>query len=344
MPAPTLPSLLDAAFAARSALVDEAHDAAFRLFNGHLEGDPRWVVDLYGSSAVIYHHAAPLADVETDHDTNDDAEIDVVVERLQAHLPWLQAVVLKEREGTTDRERHGRIVWRRSGGAALATDVREHGVRYAVDLTMNQDAGFYLDTRALRGWLIDDSDGKAVLNAFAYTGSLGVAARAGGAARVLQTDLNPRFLRVAERSCALNGFPIGRKDLRAQDFWSFVRGAKLQGEAFHTVILDPPFFSATRGGTIDMTRDAPRLINKVRPLVRSGGTLAIVNNALFLSGAAFLEQLRALCEGGWMTIERFLDAPEDVTGYPGTRRRQPVVDPAPFAHSTKIALLSVRHR
>ncbi|MDA0700526.1 MAG: hypothetical protein O3A02_04900 [bacterium] len=39
------PLLFEAAVAARSALVDDAHATAFRLFNGHLEGDPRYVVD-----------------------------------------------------------------------------------------------------------------------------------------------------------------------------------------------------------------------------------------------------------------------------------------------------------
>ena len=49
--------------------------------------------------------------------------------------------------------------------------------------------------------------GKTVLNTFAYTGSLGVAARAGGAARVVHLDLSRAFLNVAKDSYARNGFP-----------------------------------------------------------------------------------------------------------------------------------------
>ena len=335
MSLPRPPSLIEDAVAARSSLIDEGHTAALRLFNGHLEGDPRYVIDAYGTTAVIYHRAEPRAG---------DGELEAVVARLRAVLPWLQAVVVKEREGATDEARRGRVVYERPGCAGLDTSIVEHGVRYAVELLLNHDAGFYLDTRLLRRWLIDTSHGKEVLNTFAYTGSLGVAAHAGGAARVLHTDLKARYLNVAKASYVLNGFPVARQDFQARDFWSFVRGAKLDGRRFDTVILDPPFFSTTPGGTVDLNRTSARLVNKLRPLVHSGGTLVAVNNSLFVSGAAFMHELETLCAGGWMTIERTIGVPEDITGYPSTRRGEPPVDPAPFDHATKIAVLTVRHR
>jgi 23S rRNA (cytosine1962-C5)-methyltransferase len=322
---------LAAAIAARAPLVDAAHEAAFRLFNGHLEGDPRWVIDAYGRTAVVYRHGA------------DDAAEAAVLETLRTCLPWLQTVVVKEREGP-DQERRGRVAFQAPGSAGPDTQITEHGVRYAVDARLNQDAGFYLDTRELRRWLLDHAEGKTVLNTFAYTGSLGVAALAGGAARVLQTDLRARFLEVAQASTALNGLPADRRDFVARDFFSFVRGAKLRGERFDVAILDPPFFSSTARGELDLNRDTTRLVNKLRPLVRSGGALVVVNNALFLSGAAFMAELEALCTGGWMAIEGLIGVPADVTGYPGTRVGAPPVDPAPFDHSTKIAVLGVRHR
>ena len=323
---------LEAALAARAPLVDAAHETAFRLFNGHLEGDPRWVIDAYGRTAVVYRHGVA-----------DDAGMGAVLEILPARLPWLTAIVVKEREGLYEARR-GRVAFRAPGGEGPDTQITEHGVRYAVDPHLNQDAGFYLDTRELRRWLLDHAEGKTVLNTFAYTGSLGVAALAGGAARVLQTDLNPRFLDVARASTALNGLSVEARDFVARDFFSFVRGAKLRGERFDIAILDPPFFSSTPRGELDLNRDTTRLVNKVRPLVRSGGTLIVVNNALFLAGAQFLAELEALCAGGWMTLEGLIDVPPDVTGYPETRVGEPPVDPAPFDHSTKIALLGVRHR
>lgn len=72
--------------------------------------------------------------------------------------------------------------------------IREWGVEYAIDLQLNRDSGFYLDNALLRKWLIDHCEGKRVLNTFSYTGSLGMAALAGGAIRIVQTDLNEKFL------------------------------------------------------------------------------------------------------------------------------------------------------
>lgn len=328
------PATLGDAIAARTPLVDADHRTAFRAFAGRDEGDPRYVIDAYGETAVVFHHDAPL---------DDDASA-ALARLVVEHLPWIRTVVLKEREGTTDEARRGRVVDAGTGPGRPDTSIREHDVRYVVDLLMNQDAGFYLDTRHLRRWLIDESDGASVLNTFAYTGSLGVAARAGGATRVLHTDLNRRFLNVAKASYALNGFPVDRRDFQARDFFSFVRGLKLRDERFDLVVLDPPFFSTTKGGTVDLNRNVTKLINKVRPLVRDGGRLVVVNNSLFVSGEAFMRDLETLCTGGWMTIERTIPVPPDVTGYPSTRRRDPITDPAPFDHSTKIVVLRVRHK
>ena len=336
------------AIAERTSLIDPSHRAAFRAFNGHLEGDPRYVVDVYATTAVIAHRPS-TPEGEAYRSAPGAApglapSLDDLIATLRVAFPWLTAVVVKERDGTTDEERRGRVVYEAPGGPGVATEVLEHGVRYALEPCMNQDASLYLDTRNLRRWLIDHADGADVLNTFAYTGSLGVAALAGGAASVLHTDLSRRFLSVAKRSHALNGFEIERKGFQARDFFSFVRGQKLQGARHDLAILDPPFFSSTAGGTVDLSRNLTRLVNKLRPLIRSDGRLIVVNNSLFVTGATFLQELEALCTGGWMSIERTIDVPDDVAGYPSTRRNDPVADPAPFNHSTKIVILTVRHK
>ena len=64
-----------------------------------------------------------------------------------------------------------------------------------MELRLNKDCGFYLDSALLRKWLLANAAGKRVLNTFAYTGSLGMSAAAGGASKVTQTDLNPNYLK-----------------------------------------------------------------------------------------------------------------------------------------------------
>ena len=331
MTSPDMLALLQQAVQARLPLPDSNHRAALRLFNGFLEGAPRLAVDLYGSTLVIFNHAEPP---ESLHPL-----ITAAQGWLLEQFPWLQAVILKERGGDAEARR-GRLVW----GSQPDDRICEEGVWYAVDLRMNQDAGFYLDTRPLRAWLRQQMDGKTVLNTFAYTGSLGAAALAGGAARVVQTDLNPRFLALAKATCALNGFPVAEADFPAGDFFRVAAWLKQAGEKFDCAILDPPFFSTTAAGRVDLNQSITRLINKLRPLVRSGGWLTVVNNALYVPGAEFSAGLEQLCEGGWLALESILPVPPDVTGYPHTRVGAPPVDPAPFNHPTKMAVLRVFHR
>jgi 23S rRNA (cytosine1962-C5)-methyltransferase len=222
--------------------------------------------------------------------------------------------------------------------------VREDGVWYRAELMLNQDASLYLDTRNLRRWARQRLAGKTVLNTFAYTGSLGVAAAAGGASRVVQTDRSRAFLNIAKDSCALNGLPVNKSDFISDDFFSVTSRLRRSGAQFDCVFVDPPFFSATTGGRVDLVGESQRVLNKVRPLVASGGWLAAVNNALFISGAGYLSLLEALCADGYLSIEELLTVPPDCTGFPETIVRSPPVDPAPFNHSTKIAILRVQRK
>jgi len=183
-----------------------------------------------------------------------------------------------------------------------------------------------------------------VLNTFAYTGSLGVAALAGGAARVVQLDLSRNFLNVAKTSYTLNGFPIRKADFVAEDFWVATGRMRRAGALFDCVFLDPPFFAAAATGTVDLASDFGRLIDKVRPLVADGGYLVAVNNALFVAGRDYFDQLEALCGTGFLALEELLPVPADVTGSAETRVDEPPVSPAPFNHPTKIAVLRVKRR
>lgn len=321
---------LAAALAARQAWLDGPHRGALRLFAGFYEGEPALVVDLYADTLVLHNYAAAAAD-------GADA-VRRAVAFYRGALPWLRAGVVKHRHAPDADDRRGVVAF----GDAPATEVTENGVRYRIDIRAARDAGFYLDTRGLRAFLKAELAGRTLLNAFAYTGSLGVAALAGGAARVVQLDASRAFLNVAKASCTLNGLPIRKGDFIAADFWVATSRLRRAEARFDCVVLDPPFFATAATGTVDLAHDADRLINKVRPLVADGGRLVAVNNALFLSGADYVALLRRLCASGHLALEAPIDVPEDVTGPAATRVDGPPVDPAPFNHPTKIAVLRVR--
>jgi len=331
MAAESLEQLLARAVAARADLFDSRHEGALRLFNGFYEGWPDLVADLYATTLVLYNYADP---------PEAGAVMPAAQSLLVAQLPWVRSVIVKTRQSPSPEARRGQQTY----GSEADRRIRELGVWHALDLRLNRDASLYLDTRNLRAWARRTLAGQTVLNTFAYTGSLGVAALAGGAARVVQLDRNRQFLNVGKTSYTLNGFPINKKDFLAGDFWPLVSQLKRGGARFDCVFVDAPFFSATDKGTVDLAQNSARLINKVRPLVNDGGRIVAVNNALFVSGQAYLQTLTSLCADGYLEIETFVPVPADVTGYPETVVRPPITDPAPFNHATKIAVLSVRRK
>ncbi len=324
---------LAAALAARSELFDPRHETAFRLFNGFYEGWPALVVDLYGRTLVLHNYA----DIPEDAD-----EVIAFAARFYAgQLPWLNAVLVKARHAGDEDARRGVLL----SGDTTDRFVSENGVWHRIDLRLNQDSSLYLDTRHLREWAKANLDGKAALNTFAYTGSLGAAAKAGGASRVVQLDLSRAFLNIGKDSYLRNGFRVQTKDFIAADFWPQISHLKREGARFDCVFVDPPLFSRTRHGTVDLVEGGQRLLNKVRPLINDGGTLVTISNALFVSGAAYLQMLETLCADGYLSVEALIPVPQDFIGYAQTSAAVILpTDPAPFNHPTKIAVLRVRRK
>jgi len=323
---------IDDAIAFRAEFFDERHETAFRLFNGFTEGSTDLVIDLYGKTLVIHNYA--------DKPERGIASVRAAEQVLPARLPWIQAIVVKTRNSQDPQQKRGSLVF----GEVADRKIRENGVWYAIDPMINRDASFYLDTRNVRIWAKEHLKDKSVLNTFAYTGSLGVASQAGGASRVVHLELNRNFLNLAKTSCTLNGFAINKRDFQVGDFWPRVNRLKAAEERFDCVFLDPPIYSATARGVVDLAKSYTRLINKVRPLINNDGYLVAINNALFVSGAAYLKEIESLCADGYLTIEELIPVPPDSTGKPQGPRAAPVTDPAPFNHSTKIAVLKVRRK
>jgi len=328
----SLADLVRAALSRRQAQPSAPHDAALCLFNGYAEGAAGLVLELFGQSLVLTSHAASTARED---------ELRALVEELRKELPFVRSALWKRR-GDDEELRRGKLLF--GSEADLERRISENGVRYALDLRLHQDAGFYLDTRELRAWLKRELGGRSLLNTFAYTGSLGVAAAAGGAREVVHVDRHRAFLNQAKASYALNGLPVARRDFVVGDFFAVSSDLRRQGRLFDCVVLDPPFFASTAGGRVDLVGDAERLLNKARPLVGDGGRLVVVNNALFVPGAEQMAMIERACKDGYLSLETIVPVPEDVVGFaPGGAPALPA-DPAPFNHPTKIAILAVRRK
>jgi len=356
-----LEALLSAGFSARSKMLSDLatqasevaetseQQSAFRIFNGMSEGYPELVLDIYGRSLVLHDHRREVDQESGPESEVPPAEILLSLELAREHFPFLETALWKTRHSLRQERRNGRILL--GEAKQLARRVIEDGVHYTIDLRLNRDASFYLDTRGLRAFAKKNLADKRVLNLFAYTGSLGVAAKAGQAGQVIQTDHNRKFLNLAKVSYGMNMWPVNKADFRIGDFFETVNRIRKEKLLFDCVILDPPFFSVTTQGRIDLENSMEKLINKVKPLVAHEGLLIAVNNGVFVSGQEYQSMLEALCEDGYMSFQERIPVPEDVSGAISKSGSAAVseqsaapADPAPYNHSTKIAVLKLARK
>jgi len=95
--------LLEKATEHRNHLFDSKHESAFRLFNGFYEGYPDIILDIYGRTLVIHNYA--------DNPTQSENIVQEVSFHLQNALSWLHAGFLKLRNGLTQEQKRGTLLF-----------------------------------------------------------------------------------------------------------------------------------------------------------------------------------------------------------------------------------------
>ncbi len=156
---------------------------------------------------------------------------------------------------------------------SFQTIVNENGLKFIVNLSDYLDTGLFLDHRNTRLKVKELSEGKKVLNLFAYTGAFSVYAAAGGAEKIVTIDLSHTYLNWAKENMMTNNLydPEKQQFLQAdvKEWLAF----PMDNEKFDIIVLDPPTFSNSKRmlDVLDIQRDHAVLINQaLRRLTPSG--------------------------------------------------------------------------
>lgn len=177
--------------------------------------------------------------------------------------------------------------------------VHEAGLRYAVRTSDEEaaGAGLFVDQREGRRLVHAAARGVAVLNLFAHAGAFGVAAAAGGAARVDHVDVSRRCAQWAVLNLALNGVDPRAHRFLVEDALDVLERAERRGPAYGVVVLDPPT-TATRkakGGRarrFHVEHQLPLLVEQALAALLPGGLLVASTNHRGLSVDAVRELVR----------------------------------------------------
>jgi len=269
-----------------ASLASEGTDC-MRLFHGAVEGHPGLAIDRYGPVLLAQSWGAPI----------DEAMRGTIVRAIDLDL----APAFVER---------GR------GGVRVGDDPRlespighELGLAYDVrPFHDGQDPLLFLDLRVLRRYVKETARERTVLNLFAYTCGLGVAAAAGGAREVVDVDFAASALAIGRANAERNGvriatieenvIPILRQLARLP-----VKGRggrrpyeRIAPRTFDLVVLDPPRWAKTPFGAIDVERDYPSLLRPAMRCVSPGGRLAATNHVPSVTREVFEHTLRRSAE------------------------------------------------
>lgn len=162
---------------------------------------------------------------------------------------------------------------------------REAGLSYPLRLDQGLNHGFFPDMARGRQWLRAHSRDRTILNLFAYTCSLSVAALAGGARQVVNLDMSKPALAIGRQAHRLNRLDLRRASFLGHDlFKSFARLEQLG--PFDLVVIDPP---AAQGKSFSAVRDWPRILRRLPGLLHPAGEILACVSAPEL-GRNFLER------------------------------------------------------
>jgi 23S rRNA (cytosine1962-C5)-methyltransferase len=215
-------------------------------------------------------HAQTL--LRSDEELSEQELVPILCEVLEIHEEQLALKARQQQKGSSQYEKSGR--YRRP------FTVQEAGLNFEVDLHTYLDTGLFLDHRITRGMVRDRSEGRRLLNLFAYTGSFSVYAAAGGAAGSVTVDLSNSYQEWSRRNFELNGMDLERHLLVREDVFKYLHLAQRNKERFDLIMLDPPSFSNSKRmrDTLDVQRDHPKLLEGCVQLLNPGGEIIFSNN------------------------------------------------------------------
>jgi len=280
----SLPTIARRAIERRHDLLTRLHGEGtdcYRLLHGIAEGAPGLTLDRYG----------PLLLAQTFRDPLPAATIDELRDAVCASTGLALAVVHNHRGAAGD----GSVPPHQPSAPALQEHVcHETGVRFVVQARhRGQDPWLFLDLRAGRRTVRAIAAGKRVLNLFAYTCGVGVAAAAGGAAHVHNVDFAASALEVGRRNAAANGIGADRCTNLQADCLPVLRQlagqpvqrrgkhlpfVRMPVQKFDLIVLDPPRLARSPFGTIDVVHDYPSLWKPCLLALAEGGAVLATNH------------------------------------------------------------------
>jgi len=246
----------------RDKWISQKGTSAYRLIHAESDNLPGLIVDRYNDILIMQVLSAGI-----EHWRDDIVQI--MIELINpAGIYERSDVAVRDLEGL--EERTGNLYGKTPNRPIL---INENGIKFKVDLAGGQKTGFYIDQRDNRQFCREISQGKSVLNCFAYTGGFTAYALAGGAESVLSIDSSEEAIHLAKENVLLNQGTLEYCEWIVGDVFEELRTLRDQGRQFDLIVLDPPKFAPTASQAKQAARGYKDINLYGFKLLKPGGTL-----------------------------------------------------------------------
>ncbi|PIS03448.1 MAG: SAM-dependent methyltransferase [Chlamydiae bacterium CG10_big_fil_rev_8_21_14_0_10_42_34] len=159
--------------------------------------------------------------------------------------------------------------------------VLEYGVKFRINLTDYLDTGLFLDHRETRRYVASKSEGKRLLNLFAYTCSFSVHAAVKGALFTKSVDMSNTYTDWGRENFILNGIDKKNHPIIRADCLKFLSEEVRSGTKYDIIVIDPPTISRSKkmDQMFDVQIDYIFLIESALKLLAPKGVIYFSTNS-----------------------------------------------------------------
>ncbi|MCC6583955.1 MAG: class I SAM-dependent methyltransferase [Chitinophagales bacterium] len=244
--------------------------ACFRVYDVDLPEFP-FIIDVYKDLVYVAEYKSKHKLSEEEYELWLTTSLEIIQKVFGVEK---ENVFLKLRERQKGEQQYSKLKQEKK---ELIVD--ENGLSFIVNLSDYLDTGLFLDHRLTRKMVKEMSDGKRVLNLFAYTGSFSVYAASGNAKKVTTVDLSKTYINWAKRNLTYNKlYDDTKHEFVQEDVLQYLKTISLA--SYDLIILDPPTFSNSKKmeDIFDIQRDHVSIINQCLNILDGNGILIFSTN------------------------------------------------------------------
>lgn len=254
-----------------SLLLPSKSTSVYRLVNGEGDRLSGLIVDVIGRTLVIQSSALW---VEHNRKTIESVFKIRLFSDKNSHIQkviWRKVDTRLKQDGYTGECNDDIVYDELKTAEGVDEIVIENDIKYVVQVEDGQKTGFYCDQRENRLLLRKLSQGKSVLDTYAYTGGFSLNCALGGATEVTSVDTSKLAVDTITKNAVLNKMDkvITCHKADAVEFMESLQNQK----QFDIVITDPPKLAPTRTSLAKAKNKYIKINSLAISLVKPGGML-----------------------------------------------------------------------